>query len=495
MEALILDDLKDLGKTISAKEFKKIINGGIISIKYTQLVEWITKEIHILSGLEEYVNAISSEADSNSFLLEVSSFLKESGCSYNTLTTGNFEDRLKSNENRLLLLDYLIGELRAARIINVNDNKKSNMKVLLIESNTSKCLKNIINILKFPESLQNITISYLFNKVNNKLQELLKNVSPTLIGKSLVCNSYSDEQWNYINNTTELLNEEFNMRRSMLLTRLDVTVQSFKWPDRLKNKKHELEEIYQTKLNIINHLPSFSIADFLSAREDLTIIEKTSSTLAVQNTNSLINKVMIGRVPDRGGRPDEQQAPPPEMPSWQQRTQSQGGRGGQSNRGQFNSKNGRGEGQKNRGSQFYKNTVDNQGGANVYQNMTDGFQSIYVGSGNRNYNHSSRGSRVQGGWSDNQSRNIQDGNFRGQSNSDNFNQGYNRNVEYNNIRFNNTPSEREWNQESQNAYGNNQGQYYSRNESADTNRRGYSKRGRGHNGQTYYNQQRNNQHY
>lgn len=34
-----------------------------------------------------------------------------------------------------------------------------------------------------------------------------------------------------------------------------------------------------------------------------------------------INKVMIGHVPDRGGRPNETR-PPPEMPSFKQRTEA-----------------------------------------------------------------------------------------------------------------------------------------------------------------------------
>lgn len=504
METLILEDLKNLGKPISVKEFKKLIDGGAKSIKYTKLVEWMTKEIQILLGLEEYVNAISSEVDSNSFLLEVSSFLKETGCSYNSLTAGNYEDRLNSNDNKLLLIDYLIGELRASRIVNAKTtNKKSNMHVTLIESNTSKCLKEILMTLKFPKPPNDIKTSTLFNKVNLTLKEFLKTVPTALIGKSLVSNSYTSEQWKYINSIIELLNEEFNIRRSMLLTRLDVTVQSFKWPDRLKNKKQKLEEIYQTKLDLINKLPNFSTSDFLCAREDLAIVEKTSSTLAIQNTNSSVNKVMIGRVPDRGGRPNEQQAPPPEMPSWQQRTQSQGGRGGQSNRGggsavgHFNSRGGRGGGQQivARDNQSYRNpnTGGNQGGANIYQ-MTDGFQSISVGNENRNsYQNNSRG-RVQGGWNNNQSRDYQSGNYGGQSSY--HNQGYDNN------RFQNSSNERQWNQDSQNSYRNYQDQSYSNNRdysrndsSSDANRRGYSKRGRGHNGQTYYNQQRNNQNY
>lgn len=502
MESLILEDLRSLGKSISVKEFRKSINGGPKSIKYTQLVEWITKEIQILSGLEEHVNSISSEADSSSFLLEVSSFLKESGCSYNTLIEGHFEDRLNSDENKLLLLDYLIGELRASRIINASTtNTKSNMQVTLIESNTSKCVKEILMTLKFPKPPPNINTSSLFNKVTTKLQDLLKTVPPALIGKSLVCNSYSSEQWKYINKSIELLNEEFNIRSKMLLTRLDVTVQSFKWPDRLKNKKQKLEEIYQTKLNLINKLPNFCVSDFLLARDDLAIVEKTSSMLAVQNTNSSVNKVMIGQVPDRGGRPNEQQAPPPEMPSWQQRTQSQGGRGSQSNRGvQFNSRGGQGGSSQNRDNQSYRNSDIGgfQGGSNVYQ-MTDGFQSISVGNETRNFHQNNRRGRVQGGWNNNQSRDFRGSNYEGQSRPyDNYSQGTYQNKGYGNNRFQGTSNERQWGQDPQNYYGNSQDQYdgnnreYTRHDSADVNRRGYSKRGRGHNGQTYYNQQRNN---
>ncbi|VVC24601.1 Uncharacterised protein family FAM98 [Cinara cedri] len=511
MEKSILEDLNDLGKPISTKEFKKLIAGGAKSIKYTQLVEWITKEIQVLSGLEEYVNAINSEADSSSFLLEVSSFLKECGCSYKILTTSNVEDRLNSHENKLLLLDFLIGELRASRILNVNAvNKKSNMQVTLLESYSSKCLKNILLTLKFPKPPQDIDASSLFNKLNIKLQTFLKTVPCALIGKSLVCNSYSNEQWKYINNIIELLNEEFNIRSKMLLTRLDVTFQSFKWPDRLKNKNQELEEIYQTKLNLINNLPSFSISDFLLAREDLRIVEKTSSTLAVLNTNSSVNKVMIGQVPDRGGRTCDQQAPPPEMPSWQQRTQSQGYGGGQPSRGQsnsrggqfnsrggqFNSGEGRGRGQQSRDNNLYRNSnnIGNQSGFNVYE-VTDGFQSIRVDNENKNSYQNNRSWRVQGGWNNNQSRDNQSSSYGGQSSYNTYNQGYHQNKVFDNNRFQTTSNERQWNQGSQNIYGSNQNdgnRVYDRNDFADGNRRGYSKRRRGQNGQTYYNQQRNN---
>jgi hypothetical protein len=48
-------------------------------VEYTGLVEWLSKELKTLCKLDEHVNAVSSAEDSSSFLLELSSFLKELG--------------------------------------------------------------------------------------------------------------------------------------------------------------------------------------------------------------------------------------------------------------------------------------------------------------------------------------------------------------------------------------------------------------------------------
>lgn len=42
--------------------------------------------------------------------------------------------------------------------------------------------------------------------------------------------------------------------------------------------------------------PDVHLSDLLAAREDLAIIEKTSSASVRKNTQSAINKVIIGRV-------------------------------------------------------------------------------------------------------------------------------------------------------------------------------------------------------
>lgn len=68
------------------------------------------------------------------------------------------------------------------------------------------------------------------------------------------------------------------------------------------------------------------MAAFLGSRNLLAIVEKTSSATVQKNTKSKIQRLIIGSVPDRGGRANEMSAPPPEMPSWQKRQSDRGGR-------------------------------------------------------------------------------------------------------------------------------------------------------------------------
>lgn len=76
---------------------------------------------------------------------------------------------------------------------------------------------------------------------------------------------------------------------------------------------------------------STDLIALLAARESMAIIEKTSSANVRKNTQTDIQKHVMGRVPDRGGRAYEHAPPPPEMPSWQQR--SGVGKGGGGGRG------------------------------------------------------------------------------------------------------------------------------------------------------------------
>lgn len=138
------------------------------------------------------------------------------------------------------------------------------------------------------------------------------------------------EDWKILGRLQNDLDLEYDLRREMLMTRLDVTIQSFQWAEEAKTKGDTIMECYsrkRQKLNLILRCKKATdIVELLAARNDLLFVEKTSSASVRKNTQTDLQKHIIGVVPDRGGRANEHQPPPPEMPAWQKnRHQGQGG--------------------------------------------------------------------------------------------------------------------------------------------------------------------------
>lgn len=112
------------------------------------------------------------------------------------------------------------------------------------------------------------------------------------------------EDWKSLESLQVDLDKEYALRCQMLLTRLDVTIQSFEWNcskdaiaslmSRYTEKRKELDDLVDVHKET-------DIVDLLAARSDLLIIQKTSSELVRRNTQSKIQKHIIGKVPDRGG--------------------------------------------------------------------------------------------------------------------------------------------------------------------------------------------------
>ncbi|CAF4944553.1 unnamed protein product [Pieris macdunnoughi] len=401
MENDIIDSLNDLGyegPLADEVAFAKAIDGGPKSLEYTKLVHILAEEIKKLCNLEETVNVMNDPDESSTFLLELSSFLKELGCPYKKLVTGHMSSRLESREDKILLLDYLVSELMSARMVSVDCPKEkqgTGMNIVVQESPTAKDLKDILISLKFNKPPPNITPEVLFLKLEAKLKETLQKEGAVLVGKSLYNKALNEKDWKSLENTFTELFEEYRLRRETLITRLECTIQSFEWSDRLKSKRDVIQSTYRPKREQMKLKPNVKLSDFLASRSSLLQIEKTSSASVRKNTQSDVNKVLIGRVPDRGGRPNEQQPPPPEMPSWQQRSAPQGGRGGGrggDGRGRGGERGGRGGERGGRGGERGGRGGDSggRGGGRVQggYNQGNGDQRPQTGPGfnqNRNY--------------------------------------------------------------------------------------------------------------
>ncbi|GIX71797.1 protein FAM98A [Caerostris darwini] len=353
MEYDILDSLDDLGYSIDDdSKIKEAVEIGSKSIEFTQLIEWFSKELQTLCKMDSCVNAITDSADSSSFLLEVSSFLKELQCPYKSLISGPISQRLQDVKSRYVLLDFLCTELQAARISYKRNKKMKAFEIEIDDSSTAACLTNAQNILDIKLGENEDPMS-LFAEIERKINEHISS-SPDLMLKPALEESLSEQQWLYLNSLHKEFLYEYQVRRELLLTRIDVTIKSFQWGEGSKGKEKEILKAYVYKRADLKKIPSVKLSDIIAAREDIWIIEKTSSDELVKNTKSSLNRHIISAVPDRGGRPKEQM-PPVEMPGWSRRSSGGGGRGyyrggGGRQGGQNRNRGPKGGGHKRRGS-------------------------------------------------------------------------------------------------------------------------------------------------
>lgn len=88
-------------------------------------------------------------------------------------------------------------------------------------------MRVILQTLKFPKPPANLTVPALFQKLNPTIGIVLQKAGVNLVGEGLFKGELSKQQWEILEGVQNDLNNEYKIRREMLLTRLDVTVQSF----------------------------------------------------------------------------------------------------------------------------------------------------------------------------------------------------------------------------------------------------------------------------
>lgn len=60
-------------------ELDRALSAGLQSTDFTNLVAWLSAELHSIWGLDEQVHPVDDAANTGSFMIELSSFLKEIG--------------------------------------------------------------------------------------------------------------------------------------------------------------------------------------------------------------------------------------------------------------------------------------------------------------------------------------------------------------------------------------------------------------------------------
>ncbi|XP_030603545.1 protein FAM98A [Archocentrus centrarchus] len=378
MENDILVSLEDLGyqgPLLEEGALESAVSRGAALPEFTKLCAWIVSELKLYCKLEENVHATNCPSEAEGFQLEMSGLLSELTCPYPVLTTGDITQRFLNSTDCLLLITFLVSELEASRMILVNKPQK---KAQESSSPVFQELKGICMALGMSKPPANITMFQFFSGIEKKLKEALSRVPPNHVGESLLKRALGPVHLEKIEAINQALVNEYEVRRKMLLKRLDVTVQSFGWSDRAKTHADKLSKVYPPLRSALGTKSKVSVAHLLAARQDFSKILRTSSGKIREKTACAINKVLMGRVPDRGGRPCEIEPPPPEMPTWQKRQDApQGG-------GHYG---GGGHG----------------GGRGGYDHNSQGGRGSYAGGGGGHGERGGRGGggrggKVQGGW-------------------------------------------------------------------------------------------------
>ncbi|KAM4664638.1 protein FAM98B isoform 2-T2 [Discoglossus pictus] len=318
----ILDTLEGLGyqgPLLDEAMLCKALDDGLKSPEFSQLLSWLSSQIKLLCDLEESVS--SSGEDLESVQLEVSGFLKELSCPYPTLVSGDIKERLQTRDDCMRLLLFLGTELQALQILQSRKQRDASPC-----DATYRELKAICQALRLPDQTSS-DITVMLKNIQEKVTEVLQLMKQSPGIKSLLSVDLTEKQLETLEKINAALSSEYECRRRMLIKRLDVTIQSFGWSERATIKTDEIAQVYQPIRYALSPKSTVSLSHLLAAREDLSRITRTSSGQSREKTVCAINKVLMGRVPDRGGRPSEIEPPPPEMPPWQKR-QDDGGRGG-----------------------------------------------------------------------------------------------------------------------------------------------------------------------
>ncbi|XP_062122342.1 protein FAM98B isoform X2 [Drosophila sulfurigaster albostrigata] len=340
LELDIIDSLTALGyEGVDQPSLQKAVAGGIGDAELREVIYWLANQLHLLRKTDEHV--ATSSKDHSEFAFELSLLLTELGCPYRQFVAVPMSERFQTSDSLLQLLNYLTSELMATKMSLKLQPAEPPSKKSKTESNLQAAVIQLTKDLQLGEIPSTINVKSLFDRLTPKLDQRLKQTNKAVVSEPLMNSNkpLTDAQWRQLEAMHKDLDAEYNLRRQMMLTRLEATVQSFQWSESMKHRQKEINDRFQQKLKQLDALKyggaDTNIVALLAARTDLAIIEKTSSVNVRKNTASKIEKHVIGSVPDRGGRANEHAPPPPEMPSWQQQRAGGpaggGGRGGGGN--------------------------------------------------------------------------------------------------------------------------------------------------------------------
>lgn len=293
---------------------EQIQKAGLTNAHYRDLVCWLTRTIRKYAPeIDETVTAVD---DLHSFAMEISSFLKELCCPYHRLLDGPVSARYLSEEDSSLLVEFLTGECVTGVINQQKRNEELKQQIALVQhpGTPSNAVMQIFQMLDLDVNCKNEAET--FNQIILGLDELFANDHPELNLLFHPNAKLNDNQWTQLDQFHTELQAEYNLRRQMMMTRLDVTMLGFQWKG---DTKLDVAQAWRQKRRnldaLMTNLNRRDISDLLVAKQDLLTIEKVAST-RIQGSKKNVFQGNL-KLPNRGGVVSIHAKP--YMPGWSSR--------------------------------------------------------------------------------------------------------------------------------------------------------------------------------
>jgi len=260
----------------------------------------------------------------------------------------NVDNALVNFNSRLEMIEFLVSQLQMCRILvslkmNPSEDEESDEDLLemteelyisnrpLRELTRDEKVRRMCQTLDLPVSKD---VVQTLRAIEQRVKELLAKLPQDYVGKLLWQKHLTPQHIQTLEEINAALKEEYKGRQEVLLKRLDVTLQTFLWSEKAKENKSDMKATIESwRQRIMTRgAPNFTVFDVVAAQDDLLQIRKTSykPPSLLSKTEETLKKIVIGDVPDRGGRVGKLIKIDPSMPKFQPRvvTNEEIGRGG-----------------------------------------------------------------------------------------------------------------------------------------------------------------------
>ncbi|TWW77280.1 protein FAM98B isoform X1 [Takifugu flavidus] len=297
------------------------------------LLTWLCAELNTACKAtkgNEFIHFQESKRSNVLLVGELRNFLKDMFCPLTLLTS---EVLGPSELNKVT--DFLVSELLAAQIINHKEmypeettqdksEKEQRVEDRSLEADENGHYQNCHQRMAELQAEWVLLLHALDMDTSSQLTDVLSEVETRLarlpgggMTDSLLKTSLTTEQWMNIAKLDKVLKEDYQCRRQMMVKRFQVTLESFAWGEKQKERSEVLATV--PPLSALVGSSRVSPSFLLVAREDQSFIQPVKA-----GRSTAIYKILMGSVPDRGGRPGEIEPP---MPAWEGR-RTQGNRWG-----------------------------------------------------------------------------------------------------------------------------------------------------------------------